>query len=189
MRTRYMINNQHTPSRQTVKQILLRMLTYLFLLIAMQVVLGGCATNYAAPYRFTSSSIEKRHHTTKLERPGDHRQQETGRLADYAVNDSSTVNQPGLTGQSIPEHPAPTCAAGPIPFPLESVTICEPTPIRHSAIGRFLEGKIEDALIAAISILVKYPWLRLKLILAAPYVEDAILDLADWLMAEPLPQT
>ncbi len=188
MRTRYIIDDPSVYSRKTAKHVLLRRLTELFLPVTLLVVLSGCATNYPAPYRFTESSTEKRHDTIKPERTQDHNQQEFDRSRHDGVTDSSVVKEPGFANQSMPEHPAPTCAVQPMLLPPKSATLCASTPFRNSTIGQFLEGKIENALMVVIPLVIHHPWLRLKLMLAAPYVEDAILDLGDWLMAEPLPQ-
>jgi len=50
-----------------------------------------------------------------------------------------------------------------------------------------LEGKIAHFLMVVIPILFKSPSLRTPLMLFAPYIEDKILDLGDWLMTEVIP--
>ena len=71
----------------------------------------------------------------------------------------------------------------------EPATLGNFTPFRSSAVGRALDGKIELFLILVIPAIFQNPLLRMSLTVVAPQIEDTILDLVDWLLAEPTPQT
>ena len=71
----------------------------------------------------------------------------------------------------------------------EPATLGNSTPFRSSAVGRALEGKIELFLILVIPTIFQNPLLRMSLMVAAPHIEDTILDLVDWFLAESATQT
>ena len=138
----------HTPIRQK--------LAGCHFAVILLFLIGGCATNYPAPYRFAEE------HRTLSRHLG---------------------NQPLPSYETTPGIPEFRNIA---PLPPETATGYDQTPLRCSAIGRALEGRIEHFLMVAIPFVIPNPYLRTPLMLAAPYIEDAILDLADWLWAEPL---
>lgn len=182
----------HSPFRQdSVKRrpcVMLKAVFWLFPLLL--VVSQGCSTNFQAPYRFVGPTTEEYHdHRTDTNPPEERCQGQADGSGNPSITDSSESNHPYSSCDKVTEFPPSSGGAATMSSLPEPATLGNSTPLRISAVGRALEGKIELFLILVIPTIFQNPFLRMPLMIAAPHIEDAILDLVDWFLAEPTPQT
>ena len=177
----------------------------LILVSLLLVNLIGCATNYPGPYRFTGAPREQRN-CNKPAVSGNHQASITHQPAFDEPARFSTNNEPalqsGVHDETSEETAYPFKGSTPsgqgvdqaqvgdgqtfesqVQFPKGVETLRDASPFTHPP-----PGLIGHILAAVIQILLPNRYLRSILMLAIPYIEDAILDFVVWLFDEPKPQ-
>ncbi|MFH1373282.1 MAG: hypothetical protein ABII79_05770 [bacterium] len=168
--------------------VMLKAVFWLFPLLL--VISQSCSTNFQAPYRFVGPTTEEYHnHRTDTNPPEERYREQADGSSRQSSTDTSESAHPYSSYDKITEIPQSGGGAATMSTLSEPATFGNSTPLRTSVVGRALEGKIEFFLMLVIPIIIPSPFYRTPLMVAAPHIEDAILDLIDWLLTEPAPQT